>query len=802
MLIHDLRHGARLLARAPGFTAVAIAALAIGIGANTAIFSVVNTLLLRPLPYMDAGRLAIVWEYNIPRDRTTNVVAPANFLRWRDMQQSFEDMAAVSPTFSVTLTGSGEPRDVPVALVSAAFFPIIGVQPALGRAFTIDEDTPDRGVAVISDRLWTERFQADPSVLGKPVTLDGRSTTVVGVMPAGFTYLDKTVDMWLPIGFTAASRTPRGRSITVLARLKPGVAFESAQRDMTHVHADLARQFPEFNTGWTARVVPLDEQLRGDVRPALLILLCAVGVVLLIACANVASLLLARATSRHRELAVRAALGAARGRLVRQLLAESAVLASAGGAVGLLFAWWAVEFLRQVVAERLTIPRLEAVSLDGWVLTFTAGVSILSGLLFGLIPALSAAGADLTESLKQGGRSGSAALGNRTRSALIVAEVALALVLLAGAGLLIRSFIELAGVDPGFNPRGTVAMDLSLPSARYGQRTLQVEFYRRLFERIDALPGVDASGGVSFLPLTGPGAATAYWVVGRPNPPLGQESVADVRVITNNYFRTMGMSLLEGRLFNERDAADASGKVIINETMARRQWPGEDPIGKRVRISWGETGEDEIVGVVSDVRHAGLDTAPRDMTYWPYPRFPYRSMTVTIHSPGDPTALVNPVVSIIREQDPELAVASIRTMDEVVSDSVAERRLTMLMLAIFAAAALLLAAVGIYGVISYSVTQRTQEIGIRLALGASRGAVLRMIVGHALLLAGAGIALGGCAALLLTRLMTSLLFNVMPGDPVTFATVAVVLAAVAAVAGYLPGRRATRVDPVVALRAE
>jgi putative ABC transport system permease protein len=801
-VIRDFKHGARLLLRAPGFTTIAILALAIGIGANTAIFSVVNTLLIRPLPYKDPSRLAIVWEHNIPRDRQNNVVAPANFLHWRDMQQSFEDMAALSFTISATLTGEGEPMDVRLKAVSAAFFPIIGVQPAIGRWFTAEEDTPDRRVAVISDRLWKQRFHADPSILQKSITLNDRPTTVVGVMPPGFSILDKTVDTWLPFGFTAAARNPRGRSITVLARLKPGVSYEDSQRDMTRAHAELTRMFPAFNTGWTARVVPLKEQLTGDVRPALLILLGAVGVVLLIACTNVANLRLARATSRQRELAVRAALGAARGRLVRQLMAESVVLATAGGVAGLMLAWWIIRLLRVVVAERLPIPRLEAVGIDGWVLAFTLGVSVLSGVLFGLLPAFSAAGADLTDSLKQGGRSGSAARGARARAAFIVAEFALALVLLAGAGLLVRSFIALSGVDPGFDPRGTVAMDLSLPRARYDTSAKQVDFFRRVFERVDQLPGVQASGGVSFLPLAGIGAATGYSVVGRPDPLLGQEPVCDVRIMANEYLKTMGVTLLRGRLFNEREEADARGRIVINETMARRHWPTEDPIGKRVKISWDENAADEIIGVVSDVRHASLETEPRDTIYWPYPRVPYSSMTLTIRAVGDPTSIVNPVVAIIRELDPQLVVSSVKTMDEVISDSVAERRLTMTMLAIFAGAALLLAAVGIYGVISYSVTQRTQEIGIRMALGARRADVLKMVVGQAMLLAAAGVVLGAAAAALLTRLMAGLLFHVKPGDPLTFATVAIVLAAVAALASYVPGRRATRVDPIVALRAE
>ena len=804
-LLQDLRHGARLLLRTPAFTMVAVAALAIGIGANTAIFSVVNTLLIEPLPYRDAERLAVIWEHNLPRDRKNNVVSPGNYIHWREMQQSFEEVAAISGSvglsFKVTVTGAGDPEEVPLQLVTASFFPLLGVDPAHGRPFAPDEDKPGSRVAVISDRLWKRKFGGDPGLLQRSITINGNANTVVGIMPPGFSYLDKTVDVWLPMGFSAQARTPRGRWINVAGRLKPGVTFEQAQRDMTRVHAELTRLFPDFNTGWTARVVPLREELTGNVRPALLILLAAVAFVLLIACANVANLLLARATSRHRELAVRAALGAGRGRIVRQLLAESFVLAAIGGLGGLLLAWWALNLLRAVVAEKLPIQRLEAVGIDGGVLAFTLIASVASGILFGLVPALTASGAALTEALKEGGRTGSAARGNRTRGAFVVIEMALALVLLVGAGLLIRSFVHLLQTDPGFDAARTVTMDVSLPGSRYDepQRTA---FYRRLIDRAGVLPGVQSAGAISFLPLTGLGAATSYTVVGQPLPPKGEEPVCDVRVATNGYFTAMGIPLLRGRWFNEDDPSDAKNRVIVNEAMARRHWPGEDPIGKRVRINWNDTRDDEVIGVVGNVRHDGLQTEARAMSYWPHARFPYTGMTLTIRTAGDPMGIVNAVRAIVHEQDPQLAVADIRTMDQVVSDSVAERRLTMVMLVVFASSALVLAAVGIYGVIAYSVTQRTQEIGIRMALGAQRSHVLRLVVGQAMLLASAGIVLGAAGAFALTRLMANLLYGVRPSDPVTFAAVAAVLAAVALLASVLPGRRATRVDPVVALRTE
>ena len=794
----DLRYGARLLLRAPGFTIIAIATLAIGIGANTAIFSVVNTLLLQRLPYGEPERLVVVWEHNLPRDRQNNVVSPGNYLHWRELNQAFEDIAAVGLTFNLTLTGTGDPVEVPFQYVTANFFPIVGVQPALGRPFTADEDRPNARVAVISDRLWRTRLNADPAILTRGITLQGETYTVTGVMPPGFSFLDKTVDVWVAVGFTAQARTPRGRWLATVAKLKPGVTIADAQRDMTRVAGEMTRRFPDFNTGWTARVVPLREQMTGDIKPALLVLLGAVAFVLLIACANVANLLLARATARSRELAVRAALGAGRGRIVRQLFAESLVLAAAGGITGLLLAWWLVQLLRAYVADAVPVQRLDAVSIDGTVLLFTLAAALLSGLVFGLLPALTASGTTLTDSLKEGGRTGSSARGGRTRATLVVAEIALALVLLVGAGLLVRSFARLTSVEAGFDAEQTLSMRVSLPSARYRDAAARTQFYRELVARIAALPGVQSTGAISFLPLTGLGSATSYEAVGQPTP-LGQEPVTDVRVITGDYFKALGIPLLRGRLFDENAAPDAANKVIVNETLARVHWPGEDPIGKRIKVSWRDNIEDEIIGVVGDVRMSELNTAARSAIYWPHAREAYGSMTLAVRGTGDPTTAIR---AILRERDPDLALADVRSMDAVVARSVAQRRITMVLLGIFAGAALLLAAIGIYGVIAYSVMQRTQEIGIRVALGAQRGDVLRMIVRNAAALAAAGVLIGAGGALFLTRLMRDLLFGVEPFDPVTFVAVALLLTLVALLAGYIPGRRATRVDPIIALRAE
>jgi putative ABC transport system permease protein len=800
-LIQDVRYAARLLLRSPGFTFVAVAALALGIGVNTAVFSVVDTLLLRPLPYADADKLAVVWEHNIPRDRRNNVTSPGNFIHWRELNQSFQELSAISTTFRTTLTGAGDAVELPVQYISGTLFGVLGVKPALGRDFTPQEDAPNVAAVTISDRLWRQRFGADPTIVNRTIMLNGRPNPVVGVMSPGFSILDKSVDVWSTVGFAPAARTPRGRWIGVIGRVKDGVSMAQAQEDMARVHTELTRRFPDFNSGWTANVVPLRQQLTGEVRPALFVMLGAVGFVLLIACANVGNLVLARATARQRELAVRAALGAARGRLIRQLLAESMLLSLLGAAAGLVLAWSATIALRTTVAERLPIARLEQVGIDGKVLLFTLAAALVSAFIFGIAPALTSAGVKLTDTLKDGGRSGSAARGARIRSAFVVLEMALALVLLVGAGLLMRSFVTLLRVDPGFDSSRTMTVKVSIPTLKYTNAAQQQAFFTQLFERLDALPGVTAAGGTSFLPMNGLGSATGFWVVGKPKPPRGQDLVTDVRVVTHNYFQAMGVPLLRGRAFDTRDMGTGVRRVIVNQTLARKHFPGEDPVGKSIIVSWNDEGADEIVGVVGDVRQ-DLDTPPREMIYWPPGRFTYPFMTIAIRTAADPRGVGPAAVAALRDIDPNVAPADIETMEEIVSDSVAQRRLTMLLLSIFAGLALVLAAVGIYGVIGYSVSQRTQEIGIRMALGAPRASVMRMVVGQAMTLACIGLAAGAVAASLLTRLMEKLLFGVTPYDPLTFAAVSALLALVAAIAASVPGLRATRVDPVIALRAE
>jgi len=799
----DLRHGARVLLGSPGFTVAAVAALAIGIGANTAIFAVVNTLLIQPLPYKDPDRLAVVWEHNLPRDRRNNVVSPGNYLHWREMNSVFAEMSIVSMTFRAAYTGDGEPEEVKQQIVNATLFPMLGVNAALGRVFTREEDRPDSSrFVLLSDRFWRRRFAADPNIINRSIRLSGNLFTVVGVMPPGFSILDKNVDIWIPPGFTAESRTPKGRWAMVVARVKDGVTFKQAQDDMTRVASHLSVMFPDFDTGWTARVVALKEQLTGDVRPALLVLVGAVGFVLLIACANVANLLLARATTRHRELAVRAALGADRARLIRQLLTESLLLSVVGGAAGLALAWWALSLLRSVVAANLPIQRLEFVGISGWVLLFACVAALGSGLLFGLIPAFTAAGISLTDALREGGRTGTGRRGRRVRHGLVVVEMALALVLLVGAGLLVRSFQSLMHVHPGFDPSRTLTMRVTLPSSSYQRDTQIIPFFDRVFERIGTLPGVQAAGGVSYLPLNGLGSATNFSIEGMEKPRAGDEPVSEVMVVTHEYFKAMGIPLLRGRLFDGRDTAPNTRRVIVTEALVKKYFGGRDPIGQRIVLGWYNEGPDEIIGVVGDVHSVSLELEPRGATYLPPARFAYPFLSVVVKSSAGGLSLAPAIVNAVHELDANVPVSEIRSMSEVMEVSTTERRLTMLLLMIFSIVALVLASVGIYGVIGYSVTQRTQEIGIRMALGAQRRDVLRMVVGNAMLLALVGIALGATGAFVLTRLMTKLLFSVEPQDPATFIVVALLLAAVAALASYLPGRRATHVDPLTALRAQ
>ena len=800
-MLSDLRFAARLLRKAPGFTAIAVAAIALGIGANTAIFSVVNGVLLKSLPYRDPDGIVVVWERNAPRGRQTNSAGPANFLAWRDQNHVFEQMAAVTPTFGANLTGAGEPVEVRTQMVNAEFFPILGVNPELGRPITREEDDADSDVAVISHRLWQQRLKG-AHVLGLPITLNGRAHTVVGVMPAGFHFLDRTVDVWLPIGFTAASREPHGRSLTPIARLKAGVSLAQAQAEMDTIAARLTTRWPQFDTGWTTNVVPIGEQITGEVRPALVVLLVAVGFVLLIACANVANLLLARATARRRELAVRAALGASRRRLIRQLLAESVLLAAAGGIAGFALAWGGVRLLTTSLGDQVAFPRIDAIGLDGRVLAFTALVAVLSGVVFGFAPALTSSAVNLNDALKEGGRSGSAGRTGKLRSAFVVIEVALALVLLVGAGLLLRSFARVLTTELGFSADHVMTAQLTLPAVKYDSLARRTQFWEVLLQRIRSLPGVTAAGTVSFLPMNGLGSATSFEVVGRPKPALGESPVATIKIVNGDYFAVLGIPLLRGRVFTDREEQVENHYAVISQALARELFPNQDPIGQHLQVSWNGDSPDEIIGVVGDTKMVSIEEEIRPAIYYPYSRTPYTFETIVVRTAPRPSSVASSLVQAVHQVDDELPVSNLRSMEDVVARSVAERRIIMVLLVVFAALALVLATVGIYGVMSYMVSQRTQEIGIRMALGANRGGVIGMVLKQALLLALIGLGAGLVAALALTGLLHAMLYDVLPTDPVTFGSVAALLLAVAAAAAVVPAVRATRVDPIAALKAE
>ena len=806
----DCRYGARSLRKSPAFTAAALLTLALGVGANTAIFSVVEAVLLRALPYANADRVVLLWENNRLRGRSHNVVNPGNFLDWRDQSQSFDEMAAFADQ-RYNLTGGGEPEEVAAQATTPNLFQLLGARPALGRTLVPgDEEDGRDDVAVISHALWQRRFGGSPDAVGRTVVLNGNSVTVVGVMPPDFRWFikenslsGKPADVWVPMGLTEQQRAARrGRFMSAVARLKPGVSFEQAQAEMETVGARLEAQYPEVNKGWGVTVVPLREQLAGEIRPALLVLLGAVGFVLLIACVNVANLLLARSAGRHKEMAVRAALGAGRTRIVRQLLTESLLLAVAGGAAGLLLSRWCVTAL--VALSPPNLLGAGQVGVNPTVLLFTLVVSLLTGVAFGLVPALETSRLNLSESLKESSR-GSVGGGRarRLRGALVVAEIGLALVLLVGAGLMVRSFLRLQAVNPGFDPANLLTMRVMLPQSKYPEAGRRVEFFRQAAGRLSALPGVRSASAVSALPFADLGAATRFTVVGRPAPSAAEQPVTDVRVADENYFRTMNIPVVAGRTFTEREAVEDRKVAVVNEAMARRYFPGEDPVGQRIVVNMSaEPGPTEIIGVVGDARYDKLEGELRPMVYWTPPQLTYSSMTFVIRTAGDPEALAPAAVREIQAVDKDQPVSDVRTMESWVAESTARTRFGTLLLGAFACAALLLAAIGIYGVISYSVAQRRNEIGVRMALGAQAGDVLRLVIGQGMRLVLAGVGLGLLGAFALTRVMSGLLYGVGAADPPTFAANALLLTAVSLVACYIPARRATRVNPLTALRHE
>jgi putative ABC transport system permease protein len=810
-LRQDVRYAWRALLRSPGFTTVAVLTLALGIGATTAIYTVVDAVLLRSLGVPDAEQLVVLRETERGADGPSvrvGTVGPANFFDWQEQSESFSSMSYFVQ-WPLNLTGDGEPQEAQVQLTSANFFSTLGVQPLLGRTFRPEEDDPGGEplalgeVAVLSYGLWKSRYGGDQGIVGRTIRLDGEPVTVVGVMGPDFRVLDQKPDLWMPLAITPGNRTTMGRFMTAIGRLKPGVTHERVNAEMDQIARRLEAAYPEFNTNSRVWIMPLREDVVGEVRPALLVLLGAVAMLLLIACTNVANLLLGRASARRQEIAVRLSLGATRGRVVRQLLTESVVLSLVGGTLGLAAAAVGTRALVRSLPESAQLPRLDMVSLDGRLLAFALGVTLLTGVLFGLAPALAASRAGLQGTLRDASRGTTGGTGAvRLRNTLVVAEVGLALMLLVGAGLLLRSFQNLQAVDSGMRAEGVLALRMNLSSEAYSGEGAVQGFMQRLVPALKGLPGVQAVGSIQFLPLTGAKSGTTAWRADRPKPGPDQEKGADIRAVGGDYFQAQGVRLLRGRAFDERDHAESAPTVVINEALAREQFPGEDPVGKRLVFDWDGDNEAEIVGVVDDVHEMTLTDAPSPAFYRPLAQFPDGNLNVLVRTTGDPMALAGAVRAEVKALDPNLPVASVRTMESVVADATARSRLSSYLLAGFAAIALLLAAIGLYGIISYGVAQRRGEIGVRVALGADRGSILGLIVRQGMGLTAVGLAVGLVGAFALTRLLRSLLFGVGAADPVTFFAVPLLLAAVALVASYLPADRAARTDPATALRTQ
>jgi len=804
-LLQDIRYALRTLLKRPAFTIIVVLALALGIGANTAIFSVVNSILLRPLPYKNPDRIAMVWLDNHKLGVDQDWHSYPNYVDYRDQNSVFEDIAAFNDR-SFNLTGTGEPVRVVGAWATANLFSVMGVDPMKGRAFSVEEEEPGKDrVAVISYGLWQRRFGGNPDVVGQPISLNGVDRTIVGIMPPSFMFPEKTTELWIPLAASPRNKQARGSFwLKAVGRLKPGVPIEQARADMGAIASHLEEQFPGIMAGYGVNLVPLHEQVTGKVRTALLVLLAAVAFVLLIACANVANLLLARAAAREREIAIRTALGASRWRIVQQLLTESALLGLVGGAVGLLLAIWGLDAL--VKLSPATIPRLDQIGIDGRVLGFTAAVSLLTGFIFGLVPALQASKPDLNETLKEGGRGTTGgARGRRIRSSLVISEIALSLVLLIGAGLLIKSFIHLQKFDLGFKPDHLLTMRVQLPGSKYREEKQLVNFFQQLLPRMESVPGVQSVGGISEIFLNDTPNSTNFTIEGRPAQTAAESIEVPLDAVTANYFRVMGIPLLKGREFDDHDAIGSPLVVIVNNTFARRFFPDEDPLGKRFIYGQPDGANPPwmtIVGVVSDMRRTGFERAVRPETFLPQNQQPDGGLTLVARTSGEPTNFAGALRDAIWEIDKDQAVYNIKTMDATLAEMTSERRFNTLLLGLFAAVALILASVGIYGVISYSVAQRTHEIGIRIALGADRRNVLRLIVGQAMGLALIGVGVGLTSAFILTRMMTSLLYSVSATDPTIFTLIAVILTGVALGASFIPARRALKVDPMIALRYE
>jgi len=804
-LVRDVRHGGRLLLKNPAFSLAAVLILGLGIGANTAIFSVVNAILLRPLPFADSSRIMRVW-HTPPRQQFSGMpifaVSPANYFDWHDQNHVFERMS-IYRYRRLNLTGRGEPDALDAGAVSADFFAVLGIRPALGRTFGADDDQPGRAtVVILSDGVWRTRFGGDRTIVGQTISLDRTPYTVVGVLPPGVEF-PADAQLWVPLGWTAADRAVRGNhNCRVIARLRPGVTVAQAQAEMSTISTRLEQQYPADDKGWGASVIPLHDDLVGDVRTPLLVLLGAVAFVLLIACANLANLLLARTLGRGREIAVRSALGAGRGRIVQQLLVESVLLGIVGAAVGLLGASLGLNAIVSSIGQEL--PRVGEITIDGRVLAFTCAIGVLTGLLAGVAPAWRLTKGDINETLKRGlGRAGSEAGERLVRSGLVISEVALALVLLVGAGLLIRSLSHLQSVDPGFDPGNVLTMTVAIPQSKYTTEDQQIRFFEQTLEHVRAVPGVEGAAVVDTLPMQG-GSMQPVAIEGQPVRPLSEQTEVAVRRMSSGYVGALRMRLVAGRDFTAADTRERPLVVIVSEAMARHFWPdGRNPLGQHLTLGLISNEPREVVGIVSDVKLHGLDAKdPVAAVYVPLKQTPGNWMSLVVRTSVPPRSVAQSVANAVHAVDPEQPVLEVLTMDEVIGASLAQQRFAMLLLGAFAALALTLAAVGIYSVLSYSVRQRDREIGIRMALGAPPADVLRMIVVEGMRPTLLGLVIGVVAAAALGRVLTTLIFGVTSRDLTTFLAVSVIVIAVGFFASLLPGYRATRVDPLQALRAE
>jgi putative ABC transport system permease protein len=818
-LLQDLRFAVRTLLKRPAFTVIAILTLALGIGANTAIFSVVDSVLLAPLPFRHPERLMMIWASNPPLARKVGLpdklpVSPAAFYDWK-AAKSFEKMAMIAGG-RLNYTGGGEPELVGAVEVSGELFQVLGTPALVGRTLLPEDDEGKRATVLVSHRFWQSRLGGDRGVVGRAIVLDGKTLTVVGVMPAefafprgsemphGFGFAART-EVWVPKALTPQQRQNRGnRGNLAVGLLRPGVSRATAQAELTAISRRLEKAYPDSDAGWANRIEPLPAALVGDVKPALLILLAAVGLVLLIACVNVANLLLAAAASRQKEIALRTALGAGRGRMVRQLLTESALLAATGGAVGLLLAYWGLRAIAVFIPD--DVPVAHRVAIDPRILLFTLGVTLLTGVLAGLAPAFQMTRPDLAESLRDGTRAGSGtSRGGRTRRVLVVLETALAVLLVAGAGLLVRSFARLIAVDPGFRAEGTLVLEVSLPETKYQDKPRRTAFTSALLDHLRALPGVTSAGMISALPVGGGEEIEGLEFEGQPRPKPSEIPLADYRKVSPGYFEAMGIRRIAGRMIAETDAAGKPLVAVVGETLARASWPGADPLGKRLRTGgFGDRNAPwiTVVGVVGDVRQAGLQIDPRPQVYVAQSQEPTTEQGFVLRTAGEPKNLIAAARAAVHAVDRDQPVSRVLPMAEVVSASVAGRRFNMVLLGMFAGLALVLAAVGIYGVTAYSVAQRTREMGLRMALGAQRWTVLALVLREAGALALLGVGAGIVLAFAATRVMASLLFGVGATDPLTFGSVTAALAAISLFAAWVPGRRATLVDPMVALRSE